>query len=221
MPRKPTAAQVIRCVAQQETLDRTRAHFPGLSDKRLRALLCQAAASLEAEPTLPLAFAEEALGAAPAESLLEPLLISLEAKAGEGGHSFVRIYSDGASRGNPGPAGAGAILTDKDGRVFERLGCCLGEQTNNQAEYEGALLGLRRARALGASEVELLADSQLLIRQLQGRYRVKSPGLLPLYREALELLAQFPKVTLTHIPREKNREADAMSNRAIDEGMGC
>ena len=109
-------------------------------------------------------------------------------------------------------------MKDKEGGVQERLGRFLGKQTNNQAEYAGALLGLHRARALGVSSIELLSDSQLLIRQLQGHYRVKSPGLLPLYREALQCLAQFSQVCLTHIPREENQEADAMSNRAIDEG---
>jgi len=214
MSRKPTVAQIIRCVAQKEALKQTRAQFPGLSDKRLRALLWQAAASLETEPSLPLALEGEASSPASQVEAKAP-----GAKEGGAPQAFLRVYSDGASRGNPGPAGAGAVLTDKEGEVVERLGRFLGEQTNNQAEYAGALLGLRRARALGACSVELLADSQLLIRQLQGAYRVKNPGLLPLYREALALLEQFSEVSLVHIPREQNGEADAMSNRAIDEGM--
>jgi ribonuclease HI len=226
MPRNPTAAQLIRHIAQKEALEKTRVHFPGLSDKALRELLWQAASSLEAEPTLPLEYAGEAFFSAPLplpealagqEAGQEAASVSLGAGKGEGKHDFLRIYSDGASRGNPGPAGAGAVLLDKDGHTVERLGRFLGEQTNNHAEYQGALLGLRRAKALGASSIELLADSQLLVRQLQGRYRVKHPGLLPLYREALELLEQFSKVTLRHVPREQNREADAMSNRALDE----
>jgi len=210
MPRKPTVAQIIRYVAKQEALDKTRAQFPGLSDKNLRALLWQAASLLEAEPTLPLEAEEETPVATQAKPKVE---------AGEGRHRFVRIYSDGASRGNPGPAGAGAVLTDKEGQALEHLGRFLGEQTNNQAEYAGALLGLRRAKALGASSVELLSDSQLLIRQLKGLYRVKHPGLLPLHQEALECLACFSEVRLTHIPREENQAADTMSNRAIDENM--
>jgi len=154
------------------------------------------------------------------KELFEPLSVS-EAGVSEKKHTFVRIYSDGASRGNPGPAGAGAVLEGEDGHPIEHLGRFLGKQTNNHAEYQGALLGLRRARALGATSIELLSDSQLLIRQLQGNYRVKNPGLLPLYKEALQWLAQFSKVTLTYIPREKNRAADAMSNRAIDEVLDC
>lgn len=129
------------------------------------------------------------------------------------------VFSDGASRGNPGPAGAGAVLTLPTGEVVERLGLFLGSQTNNHAEYMGAILGLKRARALGADEVELVADSQLLIRQLAGRYRVKSATLRPLFEEARALLALFRHHRLRHLPREENQEADAMSNRAIDERL--
>ena len=95
----------------------------------------------------------------------------------------------------------------------------LGEQTNNVAEYEGLLLGLRRAQELGAREVEVLADSKLLIRQLQGRYQVKNPTLQRLHAEAMALLRFFAKASLKHIPRAQNGAADEMSNRAIDERM--
>jgi ribonuclease HI len=131
----------------------------------------------------------------------------------------LRVFSDGAARGNPGPAGAGAVLTLPSGEVVERLGLFLGRQTNNYAEYMGAILGLRRAQTLGAEEVELVADSQLLIRQLGGQYRVKSPTLRPLHQEAQQLLAHFRRHQLSHVPREENTEADGMSNRAIDEQL--
>jgi len=131
----------------------------------------------------------------------------------------LRVFSDGAARGNPGPAGAGAVLALPSGEVVERLGLFLGRQTNNYAEYMGAILGLRRAHTLGAEEVELVADSQLLIRQLGGQYRVKSPTLRPLYQELQQLLARFRRHQLSHVPREENLEADAMSNRAIDEEL--
>ena len=132
---------------------------------------------------------------------------------------FVRVYSDGAARGNPGPAGAGAVIVSDSGDVVAELGRYLGEQTNNVAEYEGLLLGLRHAIKFGASEIEVLADSQLLIRQLAGIYRVRNAGLLPLHAEAKRLLQQFKKTELRHIPREQNGAADEMSNRAIDERM--
>ena len=132
---------------------------------------------------------------------------------------WLRVASDGAARGNPGPAGAGAVLFDDRGRVVERLGKYLGKQTNNVAEYRGLILGLRRAAELGAEELEVVADSELIIRQLTGIYRVRSPVLQELHAEAMALLKGFGKVKLRHIPREENIEADEMSNRAIDERM--
>lgn len=131
----------------------------------------------------------------------------------------LRVYSDGAARGNPGPAGAGAVLVAPDGRIVERLGRYLGINTNNYAEYKGLLLGLERAHALGAREVEVFADSELLIRQLAGTYKVKAENLKPLFQEAQALLRRFDRVRLVHVPREQNQEADEMSNRAIDERM--
>ena len=130
-----------------------------------------------------------------------------------------RLFTDGGARGNPGPAGAGAVLFDDRGRVVERLGKYLGKQTNNVAEYRGLILGLRRAAELGAEELEVVADSELIIRQLTGIYRVRSPVLQELHAEAMALLKGFRKVKLRHIPREENIEADEMSNRAIDERM--
>ncbi len=135
------------------------------------------------------------------------------------GFSRVRVYSDGAARGNPGLAGAGAILVEPSGQVVDRLGKFLGTQTNNYAEYSGLLLGLQRAQELGVREVEVFADSELMIRQLGGRYQVKSPSLRPLYEASLRLLNVFERVKLVHVPREMNRAADEMSNRAIDERL--
>jgi ribonuclease HI len=131
----------------------------------------------------------------------------------------VRVFSDGAARGNPGPAGAGAVVMDDQGHILAKLGRFLGRQTNNVAEYEGLLLGLRRARAMGAREVEVRADSQLLVRQLQGSYAVKNEVLRRLHAEALALLRAFDKYELVHVPREENALADEMSNRAINEQL--
>jgi len=133
--------------------------------------------------------------------------------------SKVRVYSDGAARGNPGPSGAGAVLVDASGTVVDRLGKYLGIQTNNYAEYMGLLLGLKRARELGIREVEVFADSELMIRQLGGRYQVRSPSLRPLYEEALRVLNDFSRVKLVYVPRKMNAAADEMSNRAIDERL--
>jgi len=111
------------------------------------------------------------------------------------------------------------VLFDASGRVLERLGKFLGRQTNNVAEYQALLLGLRRARELGAEELEVVADSELVIRQLSGAYQVRAPALRELHTEALALLKGFRRVKLIHVPREQNTEADEMSNRAIDEKL--
>jgi len=111
------------------------------------------------------------------------------------------------------------VLVDASGNVVDRLGKYLGIQTNNYAEYMGLLLGLKRARELGIREVEVFADSELMIRQLGGRYQVRSPSLRPLYEEALRLLNEFSRVKFVYVPRKMNAAADEMSNRAIDERL--
>jgi ribonuclease HI len=131
----------------------------------------------------------------------------------------VRVFSDGAARGNPGLAGAGAIITDTDGNVLERVGRFLGETTNNVAEYKAVILGLHRAQEMGAREVELRADSELVVRQLLGKYAVRNAALKPLHAEATALLNSFSRYDVKHVPREENTLADDMSNRAIDEKM--
>jgi ribonuclease HI len=128
----------------------------------------------------------------------------------------LRLHVDGASRGNPGEAGFGVHACGADGRELASLFGYLGKATNNVAEYQGLLHGLRWALAQGAGEVEVFSDSELLVRQLAGRYRVKNPGLLPLFREAQSLLAQFARARVSHVPRERNRQADALANRAVD-----
>ncbi len=129
----------------------------------------------------------------------------------------LRLHVDGASRGNPGEAGFGVHVTDEGGAEVAALSGYLGKATNNVAEYQALLHGLRFALARGAARVEVSSDSELLVRQIEGRYRVKSPGLLPLYRDAKSLLARFERARVVHVPREKNREADALANRAVDE----
>ena len=126
------------------------------------------------------------------------------------------IHCDGASRGNPGPAGAGAWLTDGDGTTVAEIAEGLGETTNNVAEYTAAILGLERAAELGARTVLLRSDSQLLVHQLTGRYRVKTEHLQPLFRRVRALAAGFDRVTFEHVPREANVEADRLANAGVD-----
>jgi ribonuclease HI len=126
------------------------------------------------------------------------------------------VSCDGAARGNPGPAGAGSQLTTPDGTVVAEIAEGLGETTNNVAEYTAVILGLERAKALGAREVHLRSDSQLLINQLTGVYRVKTPHLQPLHRRVRTLAASFETIRYEHVPRERNKEADRLANAGVD-----
>jgi ribonuclease HI len=130
-----------------------------------------------------------------------------------------RLYTDGAARGNPGPAGAGAVIVNPDGHNVAKVGKFLGDSTNNVAEYMGLILGLRRARAMGIKELDVYSDSELLVKQLAGDYAVKAEHLKSLHEEAKALLGAFSTIQVRHIPREENAQADAMSNRAIDERL--
>lgn len=127
-----------------------------------------------------------------------------------------QIYSDGASRGNPGPAGIGAVIL-KDGEVVHEIAEYIGTTTNNVAEYEALLAALDYCVKHKASPVEILADSQLLIRQLSGEYRVKHENIKPLYQRARDYLVHLEVKGYKHVPREFNKHADKLANRGIDE----
>ncbi len=131
----------------------------------------------------------------------------------------VQVCTDGAARGNPGPAGAGAVLQAADGKVVGRIGRYLGHQTNNVAEYEAIVLGLTAARELGAREVRLVSDSELLIKQINGVYRVKAAHLKPFHAQVLALARGFEAFEAVHVRREANKAADQMANRAVDEDL--
>ncbi len=128
----------------------------------------------------------------------------------------VIVHCDGAARGNPGPAGIGVQITDGHGTVLAEIAQGIGVATNNQAEYTAAIEGLRRAAALGATELTLRSDSRLLIEQLAGRYRVKNPTLQRLHRDARAAASAFRRVRFEHVPRERNREADRLANEGVD-----
>ncbi|MFQ5735342.1 MAG: ribonuclease HI family protein, partial [Thermodesulfobacteriota bacterium] len=130
---------------------------------------------------------------------------------------FCVINVDGASRGNPGEAGAGAVIKDPEGRVLKRLKKYLGTTTNNMAEYQALVMALEAARSLKLERIRVLADSELMVKQINRVYRVKSPGLKPLYDRARALLAGFSKDSrVSHVYREQNGEADSLANEAID-----
>ncbi len=124
------------------------------------------------------------------------------------------LYTDGAARGNPGPAGAGFVLCDPQGGALTQRGIPLGEATNNVAEYRALIAGLHEARAIGIKHLLVRTDSELVSRQLNGRYRVKSANLRPLYEWARRLMRQFETIQIQHIPREENLEADRLAGEA-------
>jgi len=129
----------------------------------------------------------------------------------------VKVYIDGGARGNPGPAAAGIIVRSaEDLSVLHASGVFLGQTTNNVAEYSGLVTGLIQAEKLKAEEAEFFSDSELLVRQMNGQYKVRNPGLIPLHRKAQKLASKFRKFSITHISREQNEQADRLVNEALE-----
>jgi ribonuclease HI len=128
----------------------------------------------------------------------------------------VVVHVDGGSRGNPGPAAAAAVVSSPDGDVLDEAHEVLGVATNNVAEYRGLLLGLARARELGAREVEVVNDSELVAKQVNGEYKVKHSDMKPLHAEATRALGAFDRWTMRSVPRAQNAAADALVNQALD-----
>ncbi len=128
------------------------------------------------------------------------------------------VYTDGASRGNPGPAAIGVVIRDEQGRVIAKISEAIGRTTNNRAEYFALISGLEEALRLGAERVDLRMDSELIVRQLTGQYRSKE--LKALHNQTLQLLRKFKSYSIEHIPRERNREADALTRHALRKAGG-
>ena len=128
----------------------------------------------------------------------------------------VVVHVDGGSRGNPGPAAAAAVISTPEGDVIDEAAVTIGRATNNVAEYRGLLLGLERAKALGASEVDVVNDSELVAHQVNGRYKVKHADMKPLHAEALAALRGFERWSMRPVPRAQNAAADALVNQALD-----
>lgn len=126
------------------------------------------------------------------------------------------VHVDGGARGNPGPAAAACVLSDPSGEVLDEHARLLGEVTNNVAEYRALLLGLERARALGATEVEVVNDSELVAKQVQGLYKVKHAAMRPLHSQAMAALREFERWSIRSVPRAQNAHADALVNAALD-----
>ena len=128
----------------------------------------------------------------------------------------VVVHVDGGARGNPGPAAAAAVISSPDGEVLDEAAERIGTATNNVAEYRGLLLGLERAKALGASEVEVVNDSELIAHQVDGSYKVRNADLRPLHAQAKQALAGFERWSIRPVPRAENAAADALVNAALD-----
>jgi ribonuclease HI len=126
------------------------------------------------------------------------------------------LHVDGGARGNPGPAAIGVVVSRPDGQPIDELSETIGEATNNVAEYRAVLKGLERAKELGATELEIIGDSELVARQLSGVYKVKHPGIRPLYEQAIASLRGFERWSIRTVPRAENARADALVNAALD-----
>lgn len=127
------------------------------------------------------------------------------------------IFADGASRGNPGEAGAGVLILDQAGKIVQERKIYLGNATNNVAEYKALILALQKAWQLGATNIRIFMDSELVVRQLQGEYKVRNMNLKPLYEQARDLLNKFANYSIKFIKRENNKKADKLANEAIQE----
>ena len=136
------------------------------------------------------------------------------------GTGWITAHCDGGARGNPGPSGYGAVITDTSGAKLAELSEFLGIQTNNVAEYSGLLAVLDYALTNGHRRLRVVSDSELMVKQIQGKYQVKSPGLRPLYEQARKRIAQLERFEITHALRHKNKDADRLANQAMDRGMG-
>lgn len=130
--------------------------------------------------------------------------------------SRVTVNVDGGARGNPGPAAIGVVLRDDGGEVLEKVGEKIGEATNNVAEYRALLRGIELAEAHRATDLELIGDSELVVRQVEGRYKVKNAGMKELYDEAVRALRGFDSWSIRHVPRAENADADRLVNEALD-----
>jgi ribonuclease HI len=145
--------------------------------------------------------------------------LAVRAKKPDFGGMAVSLYSDGAARGNPGPAGAGAVLLDEEGEPIAELSRFLGNATNNQAEYRALICGLEVAQKLGMTHIQIFLDSELVVRQLNGQYKVRHQRLQPLYREAMSRLKHFDDYAIVHVGRMYNQQADRLANEAINRGV--
>lgn len=203
---EPDPITLLRFIAEYESLHIAGDEFPSVSDARLRAILRECADLLAEAGVATKRSGRKLAKAAQSSASATPV-------------ERVVILTDGAARGNPGPAGAGWVLRGENGEILQEGGQFLGRRTNNEAEYEAVVGGLKAAVQLGVRDVVLCSDSELVVRQINGKYRIKNERLLPIHQAARELIQQFRRFDIRHVPREQNADADRCANRAIDEAM--
>jgi len=202
MAREEETAEILQAIAHLPD-EVWRQHLPAFAVQRIRDALNAVVSVLPR----------------PARQVVRPQpLFPAQHAAGRAGN--LSLYTDGASRGNPGEAGAGFVILDEQGGELSARGSYLGTCTNNAAEYQALILGLKQAARLGARKIEIFLDSQLIVRQIQGLYKVKSSDLQPLFAKVQRLLATFEKYEISHIPREQNKRADQLANQGIDDRLG-
>ena len=189
--------QALQTLAETLDVEATLARVPGLTRDALRAMLFDAASqTLSARASRGTSGDTAAPGAGKARSVI--------------------VHTDGACRGNPGRSGAGVVIRSEDGREIARISRYLGEMTNNMAEYTALLIALKEARSAGAGTITVKSDSELLVRQINGEYKVKNEVLRIMHQSAMDLLRGFKRWKVMHVRREENREADRLANQAVD-----
>ena len=202
--------QALQTLAETLDVEATLARVPGLTRDALRAMLFDAA-SQTLSARAPRGTSHQTLSArAPRGTSGDT------AAPGAGKARSVIVHTDGACRGNPGRSGAGVMIRSEDGREIARISRYLGEMTNNMAEYTALLIALKEARSAGAGTITVKSDSELLVRQINGAYKVKNEVLRIMHQSAMDLLRGFKRWKVIHVRREENREADRLANQAVD-----
>jgi len=202
--------QALQTLAETLDVEATLARVPGLTRDALRAMLFDAA-SQTLSARAPRGTSHQTLSArAPRGTSGDT------AAPGAGKARSVIVHTDGACRGNPGRSGAGVVIQSEDGREIARISRYLGEMTNNMAEYTALLIALKEARGAGAGTITVKSDSELLVRQINGAYKVKNEVLRIMHQSAMDLLRGFKRWKVIHVRREENREADRLANQAVD-----
>ena len=206
----PLRAQALKTLAETLDVEATLARVPGLTRDALRAMLFDAA-SQTPSARAPRGTSHQTLSARASRGTSGDTVAP-----GAGKARSVIVHTDGACRGNPGRSGAGVMIRSEDGREIARISRYLGEMTNNMAEYTALLIALKEARSAGAGTITVKSDSELLVRQINGEYKVKNEVLRIMHQSAMDLLRGFKRWKVIHVRREENREADRLANQAVD-----